>query len=226
MTHSFDTEIAKLVGVEAAILFSNIQFWCDKNRANLKHCYHGNYWTYNSKNAFLELFPYMTYNQIKTALKKLKDADLIDVKSGLGDDKWDKSNWYSIINHSIGEKTPMDRLKNSNDACVSTNADIKPSSIALSQAQELVNTWNSFAQDNSLQRVMKLTEKRIKKIQARFKDTETFDKVFIAMLQKIKQSSFLLGINSTWKVDFDFLIDSEQNYVKVIEGKYDDKDVK
>lgn len=126
MTHSFDTEIAKIVGVEAAILFSNIQFWCDKNRANLKHLYHGNYWTYNSKNAFLELFPYMTYNQIKTALKKLKDAELIDVKSGLGYDKWDKSNWYAIINHSIGEKTPMDRLKNANDARVPTNTYNKP----------------------------------------------------------------------------------------------------
>lgn len=131
MTHSFDTEIAKLVGVEAAVIYSNIQFWCDKNRANLKHCYHGNYWTYNSKNAFLELFPYMTYNQIKTALKKLKEADLIDVKSGLGDDKWDKSNWYSIINHSIGEKTPMDRLKNANDARVPTGTDIKQDNDAL-----------------------------------------------------------------------------------------------
>lgn len=223
MTHSFDTNIAQLVGVEAAILYSNIQFWCDKNRANKKHCYHGNYWTYNSKNAFMELFPYMTYNQIKTALKKLKDANLIDVKNGLGDDKWDKSNWYAITQLPIGEKTPMDCRKNANDARVSTNTDIKPDSLVLSQAQELVNLWNEFAPKHNLQKVMKLTDKRQKKIQSRFKDTHTFKEVFIAMLKKIENSSFLLGTNSTWKVDFDFLIDSEQNYVKIIEGKYDDK---
>jgi len=93
--HSFDTVIAKEYGVNAAILFQNILFWIEKNRANEKHFHDGMYWTYNSRKAFTELFPYLTAEQIKYALSKLIDGDMI-VVGNYNMNRMDKTNWYAL----------------------------------------------------------------------------------------------------------------------------------
>ena len=36
--HSFNVDVAKEVGVNAAILLQSIKWWCLKNKANDKHC--------------------------------------------------------------------------------------------------------------------------------------------------------------------------------------------
>ena len=59
MIHSFDIEVAKKYGITEAILLNNINFWIEKNKANEINFYDGYYWTFNSKKAFSELFPYL-----------------------------------------------------------------------------------------------------------------------------------------------------------------------
>ena len=94
MDHSFDVEVAKQVGVNAAILYRNIQFWCAKNKANDMHFHDGYYWTYNSKKAFAELFPYFTERQVEYALNKLIEAGYI--KTGnYNKSPFDKTLWYT-----------------------------------------------------------------------------------------------------------------------------------
>ena len=58
--HSFNTKIAKKLGMVEAVLLHNIQFWIEKSKANNKHFYKGKYWTYNSAKAFSELFDYLS----------------------------------------------------------------------------------------------------------------------------------------------------------------------
>jgi len=70
---SFDPQIAKELGVDSAIIFQNIVFWIAKNKANEKHFYDGKYWTYNSNRAFLELFTWLSEQNLRTCLKKLID---------------------------------------------------------------------------------------------------------------------------------------------------------
>jgi Fe2+ or Zn2+ uptake regulation protein len=98
MVHSFDTEIAKEVGVNAAILLHNIFFWVEKNRANEVHFHDGYYWTYNSNNAFQELFPYMTGGQIRTAIDKLVESGFI-IKGNYNTNPYDKTCWYAVTEH-------------------------------------------------------------------------------------------------------------------------------
>lgn len=107
--HSFDPEVAKLVGVNAATIYQNIVFWIEKNQANGKHFYDGHNWTYNSTKAFCDLFPYLTASQIKTAVNKLIEHGLI-VKGDYNKANFDKTNWYrlDINRQSIGEKSPME----------------------------------------------------------------------------------------------------------------------
>lgn len=105
---NFDTEIAKLVGTDAAIVYSNIEYWVEHNKLNNKHFYDDNYWTFNSIEAFKKLFDYLSISQIKTCIQKLEKNNLIIVGNynKLG---YDRTKWYSIpINATIGEKSQMD----------------------------------------------------------------------------------------------------------------------
>lgn len=94
--HHFDIEVAQDVGVNAAVIYNNIQFWCNKNAANNKHFHDGYFWTYNSIKAFTELFPYMTQRQIEYALKKLIEANYI-IKGNYNASRYDKTLWYANI---------------------------------------------------------------------------------------------------------------------------------
>jgi hypothetical protein len=117
--HTFDPEIAKQVGLNAAVIYQNIVWWTQKNAANDKHCRDGLVWTYNSRRAFSRLFPYLTDSQIKTALEKLVHSGLL-VKGDYNQANYDRTNWYSPaisgqwVQSAIGEKSPMDEAKIAN----------------------------------------------------------------------------------------------------------------
>lgn len=94
--NSFDTEIAKDVGVNAAIIYQNIHYWCDHNRANGINEYDGLYWTYNSMRAFADLFPYLSEAQVRQALKVLEAKGYI--KSGYHNKAaYDRTKWYADL---------------------------------------------------------------------------------------------------------------------------------
>nr|UVX82241.1 MAG: hypothetical protein [Bacteriophage sp.] len=93
--HIFDADVAQLVGLNAATILENIAHWCEHNAANNANLHDGHYWTYNSTKAFSELFPYMTVNVIRTALKKLKDNGLI-LTGNYNKSAYDRTMWYTL----------------------------------------------------------------------------------------------------------------------------------
>lgn len=105
MVHSFDTEIAKEYGVNAAIILQHLAFWIAKNQANDKHFYDGRYWTYSSTKAFSEVFDYMSVDQIRTAIGKLKKKGVI-ITGNYNLIKYDRTTWYAFTDYgkSILEK--------------------------------------------------------------------------------------------------------------------------
>lgn len=92
--HSFDPSIAQRVGVNAAVIYQNIVWWCQKNAANSHNEREGRHWTYNSLSAWSQLFPYMTAKQIRTALEKLEEECMI-VTGFFNDHSFDRTKWYS-----------------------------------------------------------------------------------------------------------------------------------
>ena len=96
MEHSFDIDIAKEVGINSAIIYKHIQFWCAKNKANDVHFHDNYYWTYNSKKAFVELMPYFTERQIEYAINKLVEHKYI-IKGNYNKSPYDKTQWYADI---------------------------------------------------------------------------------------------------------------------------------
>jgi hypothetical protein len=103
--HSFDPVIAKQVGLNAAVIFQNILFWCEKNAANERNIHDEKVWTYNSMTAFEKLFPYLSYDQIRGALAKLEDADLIEV-GNYNTDARDRTKWYCVKSQTHLGKIP------------------------------------------------------------------------------------------------------------------------
>ena len=95
MKHIFDIDIAMRYGVNAAILLENIGYWIRRNEANQTNYYDGRYWTYNSRRAYKELFPYMSERQIDTAFKKLIDDGLV-VTGNYNEYAWDRTLWYAL----------------------------------------------------------------------------------------------------------------------------------
>lgn len=127
MNHSFNVRIAERYGVHAAVLLNNLEHWIEKNRANGKHFYEGNYWTYNSRRAFAELFPYMNARQIDYALKKLIDDGVI-ITGNFNQIAYDRTLWYAITKkgYSILQNCEMDatKLENGNDEIVEPIPDV------------------------------------------------------------------------------------------------------
>lgn len=93
--HFFDVNIAKMYGINCAVILQNIWHWIQKNEANDTNYHDGHYWTYNSTKAFKSLFPYLSQKQIETALKKLRDENII-ITGNYNEQKYDRTLWYTI----------------------------------------------------------------------------------------------------------------------------------
>jgi DNA-binding PadR family transcriptional regulator len=100
MEHHFNIYVAKDYGIEEAILLHNFYFWLSKNAANEKHFHDGLYWFYNSKKAFVDLFPYMNETKIFRSIKKLEEKGIV-VKGNFNEDKFVKTNWYAITKKGL-----------------------------------------------------------------------------------------------------------------------------
>lgn len=117
--HSFEPQVAAQVGVNAAVIYQNLVFWAEKNKANQRHIKDGYVWTYNSRRAFSELFPYLSESQVKTAINKLVESGLV-IKGEYNNALYDKTSWYAPaisadwICSPIGQKSPMDRSEITN----------------------------------------------------------------------------------------------------------------
>lgn len=76
----------------------------------------------------------------------------------------------------------------------------------------------------SLPRVLKLTDKRKMKIRVRFEEMKYSYETLQEVFDKCEASFFMRGDNKRgWKADFDWIFTNSQNWVKVLEGKYDNQ---
>lgn len=89
--------------------------------------------------------------------------------------------------------------------------------------QDIMNRWNSIC-GAYLPKVQKLSEARKQKIKARLQEfgkQEEWMPTVEALFNEITASDFLRGSNSSgWTATFDWIFDSPKNWVKVMEGNY------
>jgi hypothetical protein len=89
--------------------------------------------------------------------------------------------------------------------------------------QATLIAWNSFCDKNpSFSKVKEISDKRRASLKKRF-ERESF-RAFDKILRAIQEQPFLKGENERkWKVNFDWLIENDNNYLKVLELRYKDK---
>lgn len=113
MTHFFDIEVAKEIGVEKAVLLQNIYYWIFRNKANDKNYHDGYYWTYNSARAMSELFPYMSQQKIKNNLRWLVDNGYL-LDGNYNERQYDRTKWYTLTEKGLNlyEKSEQSIVQN------------------------------------------------------------------------------------------------------------------
>jgi hypothetical protein len=126
MQFQFDSKIAEIFGVNEAVFIQNIFFWINHNAYNKKHCYEGKFWTYNTKEAFVKHFPFWTYSQVKTIIKKLVQNDVLYI-GNFNENSWDKTSWYTLNEEVINFlKNDENTSKNALAKISQSNGEISP----------------------------------------------------------------------------------------------------
>ena len=100
MNHSFEVAVAQDFDVDTAIFLNNMVFWIQRNCANRRHYHDGTYWTYNSYNAFTEIFSYWTYKQMRRIIDNAVARGLI-IKGNYNKKAYDETNWYALTDLAL-----------------------------------------------------------------------------------------------------------------------------
>lgn len=108
MEHHFNVEIATKFGMVEAVLLNRLWFWIEKNRTEERNFYDGRYWTFNSRKALQELFPYLTERKIRNALNRLVDAGIL-VTGSYNKVPFDRTIWYAFTD--MGEQLMRGKLQ-------------------------------------------------------------------------------------------------------------------
>lgn len=100
MTHEFKVALARIYGIEEAILIHNLHYWITENKANCRNFFDGRFWTFNSQRAYKDLFPYMSESKIKRAIANLIEKGII-MKGNHNENQYDRTNWYAFTDEGL-----------------------------------------------------------------------------------------------------------------------------
>lgn len=237
MMHSFDPDVASKVGINAAVVFQNLVYWCDKNAANGRHIHEGKAWTYNSAKAFEALFPYLSAKQIRTALEKLEAEGFI-ASGNFNQIGYDRTKWYTLGREgtrfsqfsAICPNGKMDLPKKANGFALEgepipdSKPDIKPdddmaSGDAAFTVKDFVESWNEVASECGLPVLRKLTPSRRRAFAVRqreYPEIEDWQSAF----RCLRSSKWMHGDNDKgWRADPDFFLQAK-SFTKLVEGSY------
>ncbi len=114
LKHVFFAEVAEDVGVNGAILFHNILFWCEKNYNDKRNIYNGTAYMYNTIKDFAKQFTYLTEKQIRSAIKTLEEKKYIK-SNYLAINKYNRVKYYTISENGIWYSDILPR--NFNNIC-------------------------------------------------------------------------------------------------------------
>ena len=92
---SFNIEAARRFGVDGAVLLQGMAAWISKNRANERHFHDGRWWTYNSQDALVKLFPFWSRRQIQRIVKALNTEGAL-LLGNYSDGSFHNTTWYAL----------------------------------------------------------------------------------------------------------------------------------
>jgi len=110
--------------------------------------------------------------------------------------------------------------KGSNTVEIYKNRNTEENARAQTTAK-IINFFNYWNQTEKLPKARELTASRRKHLTTRFKEKQ-FKEHWREIIDKTSASKFLTGGGERgWKADFDWIIQNDRNYTRVLEGRYD-----
>jgi hypothetical protein len=88
-------------GTNESLFLTNLCFWIEKNKANKVHFHDGHYWVYNTMDAWAELFPYFSKDQIRHLIDKMRRKKILLV-GVFNRTRYDRTQWYSVCDEVMG----------------------------------------------------------------------------------------------------------------------------
>ena len=122
--HYFDVDVAKRCGVNAAILLSDIQYWCERSKGDPAHLREGRVWMWSSVRDFHERHPYLTARQIRYALEQLTAAEVV-ITAQYSDRALDRTIWYSPV-----DLTPVANAFDNSGKCIGQQCQMQMTPVA------------------------------------------------------------------------------------------------
>lgn len=133
----------------------------------------------------------------------------------------DYSGWAAVIKK---DTTPLAASINTDKALLSEKIHTKETLTKESKnplLSEFFTLWNTTVEGN-LPAARSLTTVRKRKIKTRLEERPLSE--WQTVFEKMAASSFCCGENDRrWKADFDWILDNDNNAVKVLEGKFDNR---
>jgi hypothetical protein len=150
-------KLAKIIGLEEAIVLHQLHYWVNLNRDSKKNYRDGYYWTYNTFKKWHKEFEFWSISTIKRIIKKLEDKQLIIV-GRFNKVNIDRTKWYRVNHNKLIElESPLVQI----DTLESPNMDFREvqtdtideatDSVNLTQPipetnKQRLNTENSFSE--------------------------------------------------------------------------------
>lgn len=99
-SHSFNVELATMVGLTEAILLQHFYFW-HQRACNLPDMHReGRVWFFRSVKEMREVFPYLSDANVRTAIQHLIDRGFV-IKGDFSSSSMYKATWYSLNDSAI-----------------------------------------------------------------------------------------------------------------------------
>jgi hypothetical protein len=147
MTHLFNVEFAEKYGVNEAIILSNFIHWLKVNHANNRNIHEGKAWTYNTRKALTEIFPYWNDQQIYRIIQSLIKQGAV-VAGNFSTDQRDRTVWYSvsgdIYETCIVRNQTIDCSEVNNPLFKNEQCSILYNNINTDNKQQIINTDNKL----------------------------------------------------------------------------------
>lgn len=98
-THSFSPHLAEKYGWKDAVFLQHIYYWVKHNKGKGSNCHDGNWCTYNTRKGFAEYFRYLTEDDIRGVIDRLKKKNMII--TNYNKVSWDKTTWHALTEFSL-----------------------------------------------------------------------------------------------------------------------------
>ncbi len=100
--HSFNIEVARLFGVDEAIVIGHFAHFLKYHEANETNFYEGHYWVYDSAKSLSDALPYWSSNKIQKLIKRMEDRGLL-ISGDFSEDRSKRPKYYRLGPKLTGE---------------------------------------------------------------------------------------------------------------------------